>query len=174
MVQSRIPLLGFAAFSGTGKTTLLTKLIPLLRAQDIRVGLIKHGHHEFDIDYPGKDSYRLRKAGANTVMLVSRRRRAIISEYEIPVDPALYQQLAYFDQEDLDIILVEGFKEEAFPKIELHRPSLNKPLLFPRDESIIALACDQKPDQPIEIPLLDINQPVQICHFILRRFFDYE
>lgn len=167
------PLIGFAAYSGTGKTTLLTKLIPLLKKNKLRVGVIKHSHHAFDIDYPGKDSYRIRRAGASPVLLVSRFRRAIISEFESPREPCLHQQLTYFDNEDLDIILVEGFKKENFPKIELHRPSLEKPLLFPEDDSIIAIACDQKPLGSVSIPILDINEPEQICRFILERFIDH-
>ena len=173
MLQSHPPLIGFAAYSGTGKTTLLTKLIPLLKKEQLKVGVIKHSHHAFDIDYPGKDSYRIRRAGASPVMLVSRFRRAIISEFEAPREPCLHQQLAYFDNEDLDIILVEGFKKENFPKIELHRACLDKPLLFPEDDSIIAIACDQKPLPSITVPMLDINQPEQICRFILERFIDH-
>jgi len=165
--------MGFAAYSGTGKTTLLTKLIPLLKKEKLKVGVIKHSHHAFDIDHPGKDSYRIRRAGASPVMLVSRFRRAIISEFESPSEPRLHQQLAYFDNEDLDIILVEGFKKEKFPKIELHRPCLDKPLLFPKDDSIIAIACDQKPLGSVTIPMLDINQPEQICRFILDQVIDH-
>jgi molybdopterin-guanine dinucleotide biosynthesis protein B len=188
MQNAKIPVLGFSAFSGTGKTTLLTKLIPLLKQSGIRVGLIKHSHHNFEIDKPGKDSYQLRKAGASPVMLVSSHRRAIISEFD-PIKqakPKLDEQLKALDQSELDLILVEGFKSEHFPKIELHRPSLKNKLLFPNDPSIIAMATDAE----IEIttdntdlskskiskltlpPLLDINNPVLITQFILKQFLE--
>lgn len=165
------PLLGFAAFSGAGKTTLLTRLIPLLRQEGLRVALIKHAHHRFDIDHPGKDSYELRLAGANPVMVVSRKRRAIIHETpDMDRDVRLADQLEYLPKSNLDLILVEGFKHETFPKIELHRRSMNKPLLFPDDPHIIALACDFPPVVPCTLPLFDLNQPQQIVDFILNDF----
>ena len=140
--NAKIPILGFAAYSGTGKTTLLAQLIPILKGQGLRVGLIKHSHHNIQIDQPGKDSYRLREAGASPVMLVSSHRRAIITEFDKVHEPVLDEELLAFDQTGLDLILVEGFKATAFPKIELHRPSLDKPLLYPNDPSIIAVASD--------------------------------
>ncbi len=171
MINNQVPILGFSAFSGTGKTTLLTQLIPLLKNKELRVGLIKHSHHAFEIDKPGKDSYRLRKAGASEVMLVSSRRRAIISEFDFPIEPRLDDQLKALNQSELDIILVEGFKAEVFPKIELHRPSLNNELLFKKDPSIIAIATDQElMTEAIQIPQLDINNPEQISLFIRNQF----
>lgn len=166
--NAQVPLLGFAAYSGTGKTTLLTRLIPLLRAQGLRVGLIKHSHHAFEIDRPGKDSYELKQAGANPVMLSSSHRRALMVDHPTPEEPTLNGELAYFDQTGIDLILVEGFKHERFPKIELHRPALGKPLLFPSDDSIIAIATDAALDAPI--PRLDINDPARIARFILEEF----
>ena len=174
MKNAKVPILGFAAFSGTGKTTLLTQLIPLLQARNLRVGLIKHSHHNFEIDHPGKDSYRLRKAGASPIMMVSRYRRAVITEYPEAIEPHLFDQLAYFDQSRVDIILVEGFKREHFPKIELHRPSLNKPLLFPNDNSIIAIARDASLPDPVPIPQLDLNRPDNVAEFILDWFLNNE
>ena len=174
MKNANVPILGFAAFSGTGKTTLLTQLIPLLQARRLRVGLIKHSHHNFEIDHPGKDSYRLRKAGASPIMMVSRYRRAIITEYPDATEPRLFDQLPYFDQSLVDIILVEGFKREQFPKIELHRPSLNKPLLFPDDDAIIAIARDGPLPRPVPIPQLDLNRPDNIVAFILDWFLNHE
>ena len=129
MQHAYVPLLGFAAFSGTGKTTLLTQIIPILKHHGLSIGLIKHSHHNFQIDQPGKDSFRLREAGASPVMLVSTHRRAIITEIMPEQEPRLDDQLKLFDQSELDLILVEGFKTEPFPKIEVHRPSLNNPLL---------------------------------------------
>ncbi len=186
MQNTQIPVLGFSAYSGTGKTTLLTKIIPLLTKSGFRVGLIKHSHHDFEIDKPGKDSYRLRKAGASPVMLVSSHRRAIITEFETIRQPKLDDQLKALDQSELDLILVEGFKAEPFPKIELHRPSLKNNLIFPGDPTIIAIATDAE----IEIttdntafssskistltlpPLLDINDPDLVIQFILRHFLE--
>jgi len=165
-----IPILGFAAFSGTGKTTLITHLLPLLKNKGIKTGLIKHSHHDFDIDQPGKDSYRLRKAGASPVMLVSKYRRAIITEREVIGEPILANELAYLDQSDIELVIVEGFKHEQLPKIELHRPSLGKPLLFPEDPGIIAIACDEKIKEPCKIPILNLNDPKQISQFIIDHF----
>jgi molybdopterin-guanine dinucleotide biosynthesis protein B len=170
MQHAHVPLVGFAAFSGTGKTTLLTRIIPLLKHQGLRIGLIKHSHHNFQIDQPGKDSFRLREAGATPVMLVSMHRRAIITEIKPEQEPRLDDQLKLFDQTELDLILVEGFKAEPFPKIELHRPSLNKPLLYPSDTNIIAIASDVALQTPDTLTQLDINQPEMITAFILKQF----
>lgn len=168
MTAAYPPVLGFAAFSGTGKTTLLIELIPCLKRQQLKVGLIKHAHHSFDIDHPGKDSYKLRQAGASPVMVVSSQRRAIIYEYPDQGEPRLTDQLRFLDTSDLDLILVEGFKREPIPKIELHRPALGKPLLFPSDPNIIAVATDTP--LPCPLPLLDLNRPKQIAEFILHGF----
>jgi molybdopterin-guanine dinucleotide biosynthesis protein B len=173
MQNARKPILGFAAASGTGKTTLLTQLIPLLKQQGLRVGLIKHSHHSFDIDHPGKDSYRLRMAGASPVMLVSQYRYAIIGEFETPREPSLDEQLKVLDQSGLDLILVEGFKAEKFPKIELHRPSLQRPLLFPQDPDIIAIASDAPVEVPAHLVKLDLNRPDLITRYILDRYREF-
>lgn len=170
MQNALIPVLGFAAFSGTGKTTLLIQLIPLLKQNGLRVALIKHSHHNFEIDKPGKDSYRLRKAGATSVMLVSRNRRAVITDLENADDPHLNEQLKHIDQSELDLVLVEGFKADRFPKIEIHRPALNKPLLYPDDPSIIAVASDLPLPVPENLALLDLNNPGLIADFILKQF----
>jgi len=185
MKNAQIPILGFAAYSGTGKTTLLSQLIPLLQNAEIRVGLIKHSHHNFEIDKPEKDSYVLRKAGASPVMLVSSHRRAIITEFSDIMEPKLDDQLKAFDQSRLDLILVEGFKTEHFPKIELHRPILKHPLLFPDDSSVIALATDESIKPPSDfinalktrhtLPiLLNINKPEEVADFILNDFLGAE
>ncbi len=170
MQNAKIPILGFAAFSGTGKTTLLTQLIPVLANRGLRVGLIKHSHHNFQIDQPGKDSFQLRQAGASPVMIVSSHRRAIITEIMPAKEPILDEQLQYFDQSELDLLLVEGFKAEKFPKIELHRPSLEKPILYPNDPNIIAIASDCPLPIPDYLTQLDINQPQMIADFILNHF----
>ncbi|TNH81722.1 bifunctional molybdopterin-guanine dinucleotide biosynthesis adaptor protein MobB/molybdopterin molybdotransferase MoeA [Aeromonas sobria] len=171
-----LPLLGFAAWSGTGKTTLLEQLIPLLVDRGLRIGVLKHAHHDFDIDQPGKDSYRLRKAGAQQMMVASRRRHARITETthgETELAEADFRQLlASFDQTELDLLLVEGFKHEHFPKIELHRAEIGKPLLFPDDRDIIALASDQPQQsgeqQQTSLPRLDINDLAAIADFVCR------
>jgi molybdopterin-guanine dinucleotide biosynthesis protein B len=166
MQNARIPVLGFAAASGTGKTTLLTELIPILKQGGLRIGLVKHSHHDFEIDQPGKDSFRLRKAGAASVILVSRYRRAIITEFTPEREPRLDDQLKQLDQSALDLVLVEGFRTEQFPKIELHRTSLEKPLLYPNDPHIIAIATDAVLDVPDYLPQLDLNRPEMIAAFI--------
>ena len=165
-------ILGFAAYSGTGKTYLLTRLIPILKQRGLKVGLIKHSHHDFEIDYPGKDSYELRAAGASPVMIVSPYRRALITEFQSVRDIDLIDQLAAFPQADLDLILVEGFRHESFPKIELHRPSLGKALLYPNDSSIIAIASDETLNITNQLPCLDLNSPQAIAHFIFNYFFE--
>lgn len=170
MQHAHVPMLGFAAFSGTGKTTLLTQIIPILIAHELRIGLIKHSHHDFQIDQPGKDSFRLRAAGASQVMLVSAHRRAIITEIESEREPRLDDELKHLDQSELDLLLVEGFTAEQFPKIELHRAPLNKPLLFPNDPDIIAIASDYALNTPDYLTQLDINQPEMIAAFILNQF----
>jgi molybdopterin-guanine dinucleotide biosynthesis protein B len=167
MITNSPPILGFAAFSGTGKTSLLTQLIPILKQHGIRLGVIKHSHHDFEIDQPDKDSFKLRAAGATSVMLVSPHRRAIITEFNPPQANRLSDQLAAFPSDNLDLILVEGFRDEAIAKIELHRPSLGKPLLYPNDPHIIAIASDQLINTPANLPCLDLNQPQAIADFIL-------
>ena len=170
LTNVRVPLLGFAAASGTGKTTLLKQLIPLLKAQGLRIGLIKHSHHQADIDHPGKDSYVLRQAGATPVMLSSSTRRALIIEHETPAEPSLNEELRYFDQTAVDLILVEGFKRESFPKIELCRAELVPPRLYQDDSHIIAIATDQPLDIPAAIPQLDLNDAEAICRFIVHQY----
>lgn len=162
------PILGFIAFSGTGKTTLLEQLIPLLVERGVRTALLKHAHHDFDIDKPGKDSYRLRKAGARQVMVASARRWALVTEHSEEQDePQLRELLTHLDPQQFDLLLVEGFKHEHYPKIELHREILGKPLLFQNDSHIIAIACDT-PQLQAPVPVIDINQPEVICDFILK------
>jgi molybdopterin-guanine dinucleotide biosynthesis adapter protein len=170
MQDNQPPVLGFAAFSGTGKTSLLTRLIPLLKNRGLRVGVIKHSHHDFEIDHPGKDSYRLRAAGATPMMLVSPYRRAVITEFDPPREIRLQDQLAAFPSDEIDLLLVEGFRDEAYPKIELHRPVLGKPLLYPGDVNIIAVASDQPLATPKHLPCLDLNAPDAIAQFILHHF----
>jgi len=158
-----VPLLAIAAWSGTGKTTLLQQVIPLLKARGIRTGLIKHTHHQMDIDTPGKDSYLLRKAGADQVIVASNQRWALMCE--TPDQPLNLAELAaQMDSLALDLVLVEGFKDEPVPKIVLWRRDIKGEVEDLMDEYVIALASDEK--SSINIPLLDINQPVNVADFI--------
>lgn len=168
MINAPLPLLGFAAFSGTGKTTLLKQVIPLLKSQQIRIGMIKHAHHDFDIDQPGKDSFELRKAGADQMLIASSKRWALMVETPGQSEADLHTLINQLDATSLDLILVEGFKHLPYPKIELHRHELDKPYLYPQDKTIIALALDSKTNENYPLPVLDINRPEQISAFILK------
>ncbi len=166
--KRQIPVLGFSAYSGTGKTSLLKQLLPLLKGVGLRVGMVKHSHHRFEIDRPGKDSYELRHAGAQQMLIASPGRWALIAETEQEGDPDLSYMLERFDRDRLDLVLVEGFRHAAFPKIELHRPALGRPLIFPDDPHVIAVASDTAIGRPTELPLLDLNDPHGIMEFILQ------
>ncbi|ENM3787810.1 bifunctional molybdopterin-guanine dinucleotide biosynthesis adaptor protein MobB/molybdopterin molybdotransferase MoeA [Vibrio cholerae] len=162
--RPNLPLLGFAAYSGTGKTTLLEALLPKLTAAGLRIGLLKHAHHDFDVDKPGKDSYRLRKAGASQMLIASRNRHALMTE--TPDAEAEFDYLlTRFDAEKLDVILVEGCKNIAFPKIELHRAEVGKPWLYPHDENIMAIAADET--VATALPQMHINDLDAIADFVL-------
>lgn len=170
MIDFALPLVGFAAYSGTGKTTLLCKLIPLLAAKGYRIGIIKHTHHNIEIDKPGKDSFELRESGASQIVVASRNRTAIIlEEPKKTKEPELSDALLNLNTESLDLVLVEGFKHADFAKIELHRDALGKPFLYPDDPNIIAIAVDHEMDVETPIQILDINQPQQIADFIEKK-----
>jgi molybdenum cofactor guanylyltransferase/molybdopterin-guanine dinucleotide biosynthesis protein MobB len=161
------PILGIAAYSGTGKTTLLTQLLPLLKQEGLRVAVIKHAHHCFDVDQPGKDSYNIRQAGAQQVLLSSERRVALMIENTTVKDRELAELLALIDVTSIDLILVEGFKQERFAKLELYRQSVNKPLLCGQDSAVLALASDAPCQQkPASVVALDLNDHVAIATFI--------
>ncbi|MFP4244946.1 MAG: molybdopterin-guanine dinucleotide biosynthesis protein B [Ectothiorhodospira sp.] len=161
------PVVGLAAWSGTGKTTLLAALIPELRAQGIRPALIKHAHHRFDVDHPGKDSHVLREAGAEQVLVASRHRMALMVESPEPREPRLEELLCHLDPHRTDLVLVEGFREEPLPKIELHRVALGHPLLHPDDPYIIAVATDAPGALNTGLPILDLNAPQAVARFLL-------
>lgn len=166
-IKTPLPTLGFAAFSGTGKTTLLTRLLPMLNERGLRVAVVKHAHHRFDIDHPGKDSYRIREAGAQQMLIASSRMMALMeTNPESDTEPQLTDLLPRLDSCKLDLILVEGFKQEAIPKIELYRPSLGKPQLFRDDPQIIAIASDETLADTGALPCLDINDVGAIADFI--------
>ncbi len=146
MSRSPLPVIGFVAPSGTGKTTLICRLLPLLRAQGIRVGYLKHTHHRFDLDQPGKDSFKARASGASQVILASGLRWALLVENDqVLPEPDLWAMLAHFDPQSLDLVLVEGFKHERYPKIEVYRAALNRAPFYPGDPEIIALVTDDPP-----------------------------
>jgi molybdopterin-guanine dinucleotide biosynthesis protein B len=155
---------GFAGFSGSGKTTLIEQLIPLFTARGLHVSLIKHAHHTFDVDHPGKDSYRHRQAGAHEVMISSSRRWALMHELRGEAEPALDALIARMSS--CDLLLVEGFKRAAMPKLEVFREAVGESPLHPHDAQIIAVATDAPMQAPI--PVLDLNQPAAICEFILK------
>ncbi|MFB4541992.1 molybdopterin-guanine dinucleotide biosynthesis protein MobB [Enterobacter hormaechei subsp. steigerwaltii] len=161
-----IPVLAISAWSGTGKTTLLKKLIPALCAKGIRPGLIKHTHHNMDVDKPGKDSYELRKAGAAQTMVASNQRWALMTETpdEAPLDLAYL--VSRMDHSTLDLVLVEGFKHEAVPKILLFRNGAGHDVSeLMLDEHVIAVASDVA--LSLEVPVLDLNSVEGITAFIL-------
>ena len=171
-MKSVLPILGFSAWSGTGKTTLLRQIIPLLRARGLLVSVVKHAHHHFDLDFPGKDSYELRKSGADQTVICTTSRMAVITEFSDPAEePDLQDILRMLDPHRADLVLIEGYKEVRFPKIELHRAELGKPYLYPEDDSIIALACDGSPPDGIEIPVLDLNDIDAIARYICDDFY---
>jgi molybdopterin-guanine dinucleotide biosynthesis protein B len=160
---------GLAGYSGSGKTTLLEELIPRLNAAGLKVSLIKHAHHRFDIDQPGKDSYRLREAGCSEVLLVSDHRWVLMHELRGAPEPSLEEQIARFSE--CDLVLVEGFKHTAIPKLEVHRPSLGKPLIAGSEgETIVAVATDEPVAvaRQTDLPMLDLNDRDAIAEFILR------
>jgi molybdopterin-guanine dinucleotide biosynthesis adapter protein len=156
-------LFGLAGWSGSGKTTLLAALIPELVARGLTVSTIKHAHHEFDIDQPGKDSWRHRQAGASEVMVASSRRWALMRELRDAPEPTLDELVSRMSP--VDLLLVEGFKAHPHPKLEVYRPSVGKPLLYPDDPHIVALASDAPLAVPL--PLLSLDDPRAIADFIL-------
>ncbi len=155
-------VIGFAGFSGSGKTTLIEAVMPLLVARGLRVVLIKHAHHDFDVDQPGKDSYRHRAAGASEVLVASSKRWVLMHELRGAPEPTLSDHLRRLS--DCDIALVEGFKREPVAKIEVHRACVDLPLIYPEDSYVVAVATDEKLETLL--PQLDINDPVAIADFI--------
>jgi molybdopterin-guanine dinucleotide biosynthesis protein B len=160
-------VLGIVGWSGSGKTTLIAALLPILRADGLTVSTVKHAHHGFDMDHPGKDTFRHRAAGAYEVLVASGRRWALLHEIEgeEPDLPALLARL-----EPVDLVLVEGFKTHPFPKLEVHRPALGKPPIWPTQPGVIAVA---SPDPGLTAgirPILPLDDPSAIAEWILGRF----
>ena len=147
-------IIGLAGWSGSGKTTLITKVIPVLTGRGLKIATVKHAHHEFDIDQPGKDSWLHRAAGASEVLIASSRRWALIHELHGDPEPPLEDILAKLSPADL--IIVEGFKRHAHPKLEVYRAAVGKPLLYPDDDCIVAIASDGAlPQAPLPVLQLD-------------------
>ena len=170
MIQDiHTPIVGFAGFSGSGKTTLLRGVLGLLRERGIKVALIKHAHHTFEMDYPGKDSYELRKSGADTILIASRDRWAMIEEKTKPAEPDIFSLFQRLEKTEKDLILVEGFKEAPIPKIEVYRPGVNENLLCENDSQFIAVVSDiQRPaSSGVDIPWMDIENVNQITDFVI-------
>jgi molybdopterin-guanine dinucleotide biosynthesis protein B len=157
-------IFGFAGYSGSGKTTLIEQLIPLFTQRGLSVSLIKHAHHTFDVDRPGKDSYRHRAAGCTEVLVTSSRRWALIHELRGPAEPPLVEHVKRLSP--CDLVLVEGFKRESIPKLEVFRAEVGEPLLHPHDENIVAIASDARLDT--RLPQFDLNAPEPIAEFVLR------
>jgi len=157
-------VIGIAGYSGSGKTTLIERVIPLLVREGLRVSLIKHAHHEFDVDQPGKDSYRHRHAGCAEVLISSSTRWALMHELRGAAEPSLQDQLGQFSP--CDLVIVEGYKSEPIPKIEVHRRSGHTPLIHPEDPHVVAVATDEPLDTPL--PQIDVNDPEAVARFIVQ------
>jgi molybdopterin-guanine dinucleotide biosynthesis protein B len=151
--ENQMKVIGLAGWSGAGKTTLLSRLIPHLREEGLRVSVIKHAHHGFDVDVPGKDSWLHRQAGATEVLVSSAKRWALMHELREASEPRLPELLKRMSQ--VDLVLVEGFKAQSHPKIEVHRAANGKPLLFPGDPAIAGIATDADIQTALPIAHLD-------------------
>jgi len=154
---------GFAGWSGSGKTTLIEKLIPLLVKRGLRVSLLKHAHHSFDVDHPGKDSYRHRHAGASEVLVTSSRRWVLMHELRGAQEPLFDEQVKHLSP--CDLLIVEGFKFAPIPKMEVWRAETGEALLHPNDPHIVAVASDAKVET--KLPLLDLNDHSGVAAFIV-------
>lgn len=162
------PVLGVVAPSGSGKTTLLQALVEHLRAHGLHLGYLRHAHHRFDLDAPGKDSYALRKAGAEQVVLASHQRWALLVENPPDLDELdLCAMLGRFDTEGLDLVLVEGFRHARYPKIEVWRPALGEAPLYPHDPDILAVASDVPAPHGAHPTWLDLNDVEAVARFVL-------
>jgi molybdopterin-guanine dinucleotide biosynthesis protein B len=157
-------IFGFAGYSGSGKTTLIEQLIPLITARGLTVSLIKHAHHTFDVDQPGKDSHRHRVAGCSEVLITSSRRWALIHELRGAPEPELSEQVKHLSP--CDLLLVEGYKRSRIPKLEVYRAQVGEPLIHPHDENVVAIATDGKLDTAL--PQFDLNSPAPIAAFIVE------
>lgn len=157
-------IIGLAGWSGSGKTTLVTKVIPVLVRRGLKVATVKHAHHEFDTDQPGKDSWLHRQAGATEVAIVSSRRWAIVHELSDEAEPPLVDMLAKLSP--VDLVIVEGFKRHSHPKLEVFRAAVGKPLLHPDDDCIVAIATDT-PLPQAQVPVLMLDDIEGLANALL-------
>jgi molybdopterin-guanine dinucleotide biosynthesis protein B len=162
-------VIGFAGFSGSGKTTLVERLIPVLKMRGLRVSVVKHAHHKFDIDHPGKDTWRHREAGAFEVVVASDRRLALIREFERPAQLSVHQLIAEL-YDGVDWVLVEGFKQSNLLKVEVWRGDFGKPARYPDDDFIVAIATDTPAKMPQATlrPVLDLNDPDAVAQWLVE------
>ena len=158
-------IIGLAGWSGSGKTTLIAKLIPRLIARGLRVSTLKHAHHGFDLDKPGKDSFMHRVAGATEVIISSAKRWAIL--HELRDEPEWNMADLVAKMSPVDLVLVEGFKRDSFPKLEIHRAENDKPLLHPDDPYIVAVACDTALPHA-KVPVIDLNDIDAVADLLLE------
>ena len=158
-------IIGLAGWSGSGKTTLITKLIPRLIARGVKVSTLKHAHHGFDLDQPGKDSFFHRAAGATEVIISSAKRWAIL--HELREEPEWDLRALVSKMSPVDLVLVEGFKRDAVPKLEIHRSANGKPLIHPEDGHIVAIASDVALPQA-KVPVVDLNNVEAIADLLLK------
>ena len=158
-------IIGLAGWSGSGKTTLLAKVIPRLVVRGLRVSTLKHAHHAFDVDQPGKDSHTHRMAGATEVLVSSANRWALVHELRGDAELTLAALLTRLSP--VDLVLVEGYKREPHPKLEVHRPSLGKPLIHPDDPAIVAVASDE-PLPAARVAVIDLDDVEGIAEFLIR------
>ena len=156
-------VIGLAGWSGSGKTTLITKVIPVLVGRGLKVATIKHAHHEFDIDRPGKNLWQHREAGASEVVVASSRRWALVHELRNEAEPPLAELLAKLSPADL--VIIEGFKSHAHPKLEIYRAAVGKPLIYPQDDCIVAIASDQ-PLPRAQLPVLMLDDIAGIANVL--------
>jgi molybdopterin-guanine dinucleotide biosynthesis protein B len=157
-------LFGLAGWSGSGKTTLAVRLLPVLIGRGLALSTVKHAHHSFDVDQPGKDSYEHRRAGACEVMVASANRWALMHEHRGAEEPTLDELLSHMTP--VDLVIVEGFKAAAHPKLEIHRPALGQPLLCAQDPHVVAIASDA-PVAGVDLPVLDLDDAGAIADFII-------
>jgi len=158
-----VRVIGLAGWSGSGKTTLLAKLLPVLIARGRTVSTLKHAHHEFDIDKPGKDSHTHRLAGAREVLISSARRWALMHELRDEPELGLRELLTRLSA--VDLVIVEGYKTQSHPKLEVHRAVVGKPLLYPSDPNIVAIASDTRP-RNLALPFADLNDVEAIADLV--------
>ncbi len=170
-------VVGFAGYSGSGKTTLVEQLIPRLRARGLRVSVVKHAHHRFDIDHPGKDTFRHREAGAFEVVIASSRRLALMREFERPTELSVHHLIAEL-WDGVDWVLVEGFRGSDLLKVEVWRPATGHPARYPDDDFVVAIATDAPAALPVPTlrPVLDLNDAEAIAQWLIDNGerFDYD